>query len=102
MTTMGSTLSRGGGHRNGPYTDSLPHLCHIQRGGAGGGAWLGGGVPRTPIYMAQNDCLVVLIILSHVCWGKKKFFKFFFTLTWGSQWSGGGYRLRRGRVKFFS
>ena len=67
-----------GDRRIRPYADSLPQLCHIQggRGGGWGRPGGGGGGPRTPTYMAQNDRLVALIILSHVCWGKKNLKKF--------------------------
>ena len=63
----------GGGGGSSPF----PRPARLQgskvgRGGGGllvGGGGLGpagGGVPRTPTYMAQNDRLVALIILSHV------------------------------------
>ena len=49
---QGSKVGRGGGLLVG--------------GGGGLGPAGGGGSPRTPTYMAQNDRLVALIILSHV------------------------------------
>ena len=60
----------GGATGPGPYAGSLPHLCHIQGGGGGGEGGAGGqrgGGGGTRTYMAQNDRLVAVIILSHVC-----------------------------------
>ena len=72
-----STSARGGAP--GPvHTPTPSHICATFREGGGGGGgkwggggwvlgagWGGGGVPWT--YMAQNDRLVALIILSHIC-----------------------------------
>ena len=38
----------------------------------------GGGGSRTPTHMAENDCLLALIVLRYGCWGKT-FFKKNFT-----------------------
>ena len=67
---------RGGGGSNRPYANSSHTSTTFSEGwGRGNGVGVGGQLksgPWTPTKMAENERLFALIILSHVCWGKRK------------------------------